>query len=664
MKLDLPVFPYGGDYNPEQWPESVWHEDMRLMRLAGITVATLPVFGWASLEPEEGIFTFDWLDKILSMLAQENVRFCLATATASVPAWLTQKYPDVLVVNREGVRQKHGNRHTFCPNSPHFRRLSTRLAEEIAKRYCNHPNLMLWHVGNEYGTLCYCEQCAEAFRLWLQRRYGTLDELNERWYTAFWGHKYSDWSQIDTPTTNGEGAIQAQQIDFRRFASQSLLECYKAEKAVLRKYTPRVPITTNLMATFLNLDYHEWAKELDVVSWDSYPWLEAKPEEVAFNHALHRGMREGQPFLLMEQTPSQQNWAPYCTLKAPGVMRLQSYQAVAQGSDSIMFFQWRRGRGGIEKLHGAIVEHGGDESNRVFQEIAALGTELKDVGTRLQGRRVPAKVAVLFSWPNWWGIEHGSGPAAKIDYPKIVRQFYSALHRLGIQADVVSPKANLSPYKVIVAPMLTMVGEEAAAISMQVQDGASLVASFFSAMVDENDRVYLNGAPGPWQEVLGIFVEETDALSPARPQGVRFSNRISKAGFLCDRVRLRGAEATGFYTDQFYAGEAATTRNTFGKGEGHYLATQLDDEGLEKYLGGICLQAGVHGDLTTPVPMVEATIRRSDSGDEHLYLLNHAQGARCVELPAGQFKDLLTGDSVKGSIEMAAFEVRILESQP
>ena len=427
----LPAVLYGGDYNPEQWPCDIWDEDMRLMQMAHVNIVSLPVFGWVSLQPDEDTFTFEWLDDILDRMAKNGVSACLATATAAQPAWLDQKYPDVLVTDEQGNRRKHGNRHSFCPNSPNFRRLSTNLARRIAERYKNHPALVMWHIGNEYGTYCYCEQCASAFRDWLQARYGSLEELNHRWVTTFWSHTFTDWHQIEPPFSNGERSMQALRLDYHRFQSDSLLNCFKAEAEVLREITPGVPVTTNLMGAFFPLNYRRWAQEMDVVSWDNYPRPDEPIANVAFNHALMRGLKEGQPFLLMEQSPSQQNWMPYNALKPPGALRIQSYQAMAQGADSVMYFQWRRSRGSIEKLHGAIVEHSGSPDNRVFREVAELGRELESLGSRTLGGRVPAKVAVLFDWENWWGLRFSSGPSVDLDYVKVCRAYYAAPTQFG-----------------------------------------------------------------------------------------------------------------------------------------------------------------------------------------------------------------------------------------
>jgi beta-galactosidase len=668
----LPRLLHGGDYNPEQWPEAVWNEDMELMKRANWHIATVPVFGWVHLQPDEETFTFDWLDRLLNKLVESGLYACLATATASQPAWLDEKYSDVLVADSNGVRRRHGNRHSFCPSSPNFRRLSTSLARTIAERYKEHPALLLWHVSNEYGTYCYCNVCAAAFREWLAARYGSLEELNRRWYTTFWGHTFTAWSQVEPPYSNGEGSNQGLRLDWNRFQSDSLLNCYRAEAAVLREITPDVPVTTNLMGTYYPLNYHEWAKELDIVSWDNYPGPSDPPSHIAFTHAVMRGLKEGKPFLLMEQSPSQQNWQPYNSLKAPGALRLQSFQAVAQGAESVMYFQWRRSRGAVEKLHGAIVEHPGRTDTRVFREVAALGQELSDLGNRTLGGRVPAKVAILFDWENWWSLGHRSGPSRDLDYLKECRAVYDALFALGIQTEVVSPGADLSPYKVIIAPVLYLMREEfGKRVSEQVNGGATFLTTFFSGLVDETDVVHSGGAPGPLREVLGLWIEETDALPPGKTNGMRFLNGFGgllpeqryEATLLCERIRLESAEPLAVYTDDFYAGEPALTVNRFGMGQAYFLATKADTIALEGILHGICQEQGVVSPLAHGAPPpkgVEVSVRVSPEGQQLLYLLNHNHDTVTVLLHEGIYTDLLTGEMCLNTVALPSLGVRIL----
>ena len=361
---------YGGDYNPEQWPEEIWAEDMRLFKLAGIDTVTLNVFSWAALQPSEEIYDFGKLDKIMAIVKANGLKVVLATSTAAHPAWMAKKYPEILRLEPNGIRRKFGSRHNSCPNSPVYRKYSVALAEKIAQRYSHYDNIIAWHISNEYGGECICENCAAAFRRWLQNRYGTIENVNRAWNTAFWSHTFYDWEEIEPASYLTEHwgwertTFQGISLDYRRFNSDSLLECYRLESDAVKKYTPDIPVTTNFMEFYKVLDYQKWAQAMDFVAWDSYPSPDATPARMAMNHSVIRGMKDGMPFALLEQTPSVTNWQPYNSLKRPGVMRLWSYQAVAHGSDSVMFFQMRRSIGACEKYHGAIIDHAGHEQIR------------------------------------------------------------------------------------------------------------------------------------------------------------------------------------------------------------------------------------------------------------------------------------------------------------
>lgn len=669
--VPFPKIFHGGDYNPEQWPESVWDDDVRLMNEAHVNIATVPVFGWVALQPSEDVFTFEWLDRVLDKMQAGGISACLATATASVPAWLPQKYPDVLRVGADGRRVKHGNRHTFCPSSPHFRRLAVGLARKMAERYRNHPALAVWHVSNEYGNECYCDLCAAAFRTWLAARYGSLEEVNRRWYTSFWGHTFTDWAQIEPPTRNGERSMQALLIDYDRFQSHAILESFKAERDVLKAITPGVPVTTNLMGSFKTLDYHAWAREMDIVSWDCYPGKDAPYTGIAFQHALMRGLKEGQPWMLMEQTPSQQNWQAHNALKRPGIMRLWSYQAMAHGADSVMYFQWRRSRGAQEKYHGAVVEHVGTSAPRVFQEVASLGRELESLGTQTIGGRVPARAAILFDWDNWWAVEFSSGPSVDLKYVQQCSEYFTALHAQGIPTDIVSPEADLSQYSLVIAPVLYMVKSGSAEkLEAWTQAGGTFVTTFFSGLVDENDLVYLGGYPGPLRRMLGIWAEEIDALTPQQTNSVVFEKAFGdlkgayESRLLCDRIHAEGAEVLATYGEDFYAGEPAVTVNRFGQGKAYYLATALEQKALGLLMGKLCADAGIQSPLPDGPPAgVEVMSRVSPEGKTLLYVLNHTAQPVSVKLPDGTHSDLLTGKRFTDTVYLDRYGVVILGTQ-
>ena len=372
---------YGADYNPEQWSEAVWLEDMRLMKLAGVNMASINIFSWAALEPEPGQYRFDRLDRIMDMLAEHGIAADLATATASPPTWMSRHYPDILPLTRDGKVLSHGSRQHYCPNSPSYRHKAAQLVRRLAERYQGHPALKMWHVNNEYGchtSACYCDRCAAAFRTWLQERYGALERLNEAWGTNFWSQYYYDWEDVlprIAPAQNNPG----QCLDYQHFKSDSLPGCYRLETDILRELTPHIPITTNFMVAFKPADYFAWAPYLDIASFDNYPANTTPSWEIALTHDLMRSLKGGQPYLVMEQSPSQVNWMPQNPHKRPGSLRLQSYQAVAHGADGVLYFQWRQSQAGAEKFHSAVVPHEGNEHGRIFQHVGQIGNELQQL---------------------------------------------------------------------------------------------------------------------------------------------------------------------------------------------------------------------------------------------------------------------------------------------
>lgn len=663
----LPSIWYGGDYNPDQWPEEIWHEDMRLFREAGINIVTLPVFSWAKLQPDETTYSFEWLDKILDLVAENGIYACLATSTAAQPAWMSRQYPEVLPVDVDGRRRTHGSRVNFCPNSGVYRRFSVELARRMALRYKEHPALLIWHVANEYGPHCYCEQCAAAFREWLKERYRTVKELNERWNMSFWGHTVYDWEEIVPPSNlNGDNrCFQGMMLDYKRFMSDSILACYQAEYDAIKAVTPDIPITTNIWGLFNGLDLKKWGERMDVVSWDSYPQMNEPMTNVAMRHDYMRGLKDGKPFMLMEQTPSQQNWQPYNSLKRPGVMRLWSYQAVAHGADTVMFFQLRRSFGACEKYHGAVIEHVGHGNTRVFRECAQLGRELAALGDTLLDAVTDNQVALLFDIDTWNAVEITSGPSVDLDYLKQAQKYYKAFYDAHIGVDVISPLSDFSKYKLVIAPVLYMMKPGVAErLEAFVQNGGSFVTTFFSGIVDENDRVKLGGYPGELRKLLGIWVEEIDSLLPEMKNRMVLEGGFGQVqgeyecGLLCDLLHLEGAQALAVYGEDFYAGMPALTVNEFGAGKAYYVAADAEDRMIADLCRTLCEQAGITAPFGADAG-IELVQRRKD-GDVFTFVLNHNSFPASIDLGAWTALDLLTGNRVTGNTAVGGHEVMIL----
>ena len=620
---------YGGDYNPEQWPEEIWADDMRLLKEANIDIVTLNVFSWAALQPSEETYDFSKLDKIMEMVRDNGLQVCLATSTGAHPAWMAKKYPDILRTEFNGLKRKFGGRHNSCPNSPTYEKYSVRLAQKIAERYRDYNNIVAWHISNEFGGECYCENCEKAFRVWLKKKYQTIENVNRAWNTAFWGHTFYDWDEIVLPNLLSEhfeqdrSQFQGITVDYKRFNSESILECYKREYDALKAITPDIPITTNLMGFYKPLDYKMWAKYMDVVSWDNYPSNEDSPAQIAMSHDLMRGINGGEPFLLMEQTPSVTNWLPYNALKRPGVMRLWSYQAVAHGSDSVMFFQMRRTVGACEKLHGAVIDHVGTNETRVFREVKALGAELKELGEQTLGAVTDAKAAIYFDWDNWWAIECSAGPNCDLKYKDEIYNYYQALYKLNIPVDIVGPEDDLGKYQLLIAPILymTKTGYDEK-IRTFVKNGGTFVTTFFSGIADEHDLIVTGGYPGKLRDIMGIWVEESDALPSGAENHFTYRGKAYPAKLLCDLSHLEGAEALSVYEEDFYAQMPAITKNQFGDGRAYYVATRSSEEFYQTLMADICEECGVES-LLAPQENLEVTMRRNENG-RFLFLLNHA----------------------------------------
>lgn len=644
---------YGGDYNPEQWTEEIWEEDMRLFKLAHIDVVTLNVFSWAALQPDENTYDFSRLDKIMNMVRENGLQVCMATSTAAHPAWMARKHPDILRVEHNGMKRKFGSRHNSCPNSPTYRKYSVALAEKLAERYKDYDNIVAWHISNEYGGECYCENCEKAFREWLKEKYGTIDELNRVWNMSFWGHTLYDFEDVVAPNMLSEEFewdgirtnFQGISLDYSRFNSDSMLECFRLEYEAVKKYTPDIPVTTNLMGSYKLLDYQKWARFMDFVSWDNYPTFDSYPAKVAMQHDLMRGIKGGKPFALMEQTPSVSNWHIYCKLKRPGVMRLWSYQAVAHGADTVMFFQMRRSIGACEKYHGAVIDHVGNENTRVFREITAMGEELTRIGDETLGSRTDAKVAIVFDWDNWWAAEYSAGPSRLIDYCNEVGSYHRALSEKNISVDFVSVEDDLSSYKLVIAPLLYMCKDGFdEKIRAYVKNGGRFMTTFFSGYVEDHDLVVTGGYPGRLKDILGIWVEESDALPEGEDNSFTYKGKKYPAAVLCDLLHLQGAESLSTYEKDFYEGMPVLTRNRFGEGKAYYVATHSSNEFYKDFLGEICEELDIHPVAEVPED-VEAAVRENEKGS-FLFLLNHGEEAAEIVLDrAGT--DLISGRSFR-----------------
>ncbi len=701
---------HGCDYNPEQWlnyPE-ILKKDLEMMKESHCNIMSVGIFSWAKLEPEEGKYDFSWLDKVLDDLNAAGVKGLLATPTAARPAWMSHKYPEVLRVYEDGHRILHCLRHNHCSSSEVYREKTRLINTELAKRYAHHPAVIGWHIGNEFGGYCYCDKCQANFRKWLQKKYGTLDKLNEAWWTTFWSHTYTDWSQIEAPSRQyGETCVHGLTLDWRRFNTDLVTDFIKKEIEAVKAFNPDLPCTTNFMEFFYDYDYFEVAKVLDFVCWDSYPeWhIYPDPELVAsytaMNHDLMRGYHHGKPWVLMESCPSATNWREISKLKKPGMHTLASLQAVAHGADNVQYFQWRKSRGSSEKFHGAVIDHVGTLDTRVGREVKSLGEILEKLGP-VAGAETRAGVALVFDTQNRWAVEDAQGPrnldkkfiepgccmgptSLNKRYLRECHEIYREFWRRGIAVDLIDETCPLDNYKLVLAPMTYMVRDGfAQRVEKFVRDGGTYVSTYWSGIVNETDLCFLGGFPGPLKDVLGIWDEEIEALPDvgeySAPKGQTLGRGYDGTELvkvtpdlcpelegsyevynLCGLIHPTTAKTLAVYDSDFFKGMSAVTVNNFGKGKAYYLATRFGQDFLSAFTDKLANELSLDRALEKPVKGVSAAERFTDT-ERYLFVGNYADNEASVTLK-GDYEDAVSGDKVSGTVTLPACGVRVLKAK-
>lgn len=658
-------FLHGGDYNPEQWRETpeILHEDLQLMQKAKCNTFSVGIFSWSALEPKEGEYDFSFLDETIANLASIGVKVNLSTPSAAMPYWMAAKYPEIMKVNVDGVRKKFGGRQNFCPTSPVYRKKVREINEKLSERYGRNENVLLWHISNEYyGEPCYCPLCKAKFREYLKKKYGTVERLNHEYWTAFWSHTYSSFEEVEP---NGIAGVQ---LDWRRFTSENYRDFMREEIAAVRRYSDK-KVTTNMVTAIYEMDYCKFAGDLDIISFDNYPAWHS-PEHLheaaasAFWHDFFRSLKNA-PYLLMESSPGLENWKKYNKLKENGMDKLASMQAVAHGSDGVLYFQWRKSRGDSEKFHGAVVDHVGNDNTRIFKTVQNTGETLEKIAEIAGTNTKRAEVAILFDWENMWAFER-SQFAGRKNYRGDVIEAYKFFWNNAIPCDIRNPHDDLSGYKLVVAVDLYMVGETVENnLTEYVKSGGALYAICFLGMVNENDLCHSGGFPaGKLKEVFGIWNEELDTLYPGDMRKLSANGKEYAITAYEEHIHARGAAVLGQYSDGMFSCEPCFTENSYGKGKAYYQAFADDGEFEKDAFEKICDALGIKsvcGGVKEKTFGITAHMR-TDGKTEYLFIENYtdeASGEIALEIP---HEDMETGEIVT-SVNLPRYGVRILKTK-
>ena len=670
--LNTNEFLHGGDYNPEQWWDEpdVINQDFALFKQAKINTVTVGIFSWAKLEPEEGNYDFSWLDSIFDRVEEMNGHVVLATPSGARPAWLAQKYPEVLRTDNLGNKRGFGGRHNHCLTSPIYREKVREINTKLAEHFGQRKSLVLWHISNEYSGECYCELCKNAFREWLKNKYGNLDNLNHAWWNTFWSHTYNDWSQVNPPSPLSEMGNKGMNLDWKRFITDQTISFIDNETAPLKKITPNIPVTTNMMAgnplmdPFAGFDYQKVAKHLDFISWDSYPaWGNDNQttaelgRNVGLIHDFFRSLKH-QNFLVMENTPSRVNWHSVDRAKRPGMHELASLQDVARGSQGVLYFQLRASQGSSEMFHGAVIEHRHPEQTRAFKDVTKVGKDLEKIRPIVDTNYLKAKVAIVFSYDSYWALQDAESYSKDKKIWQTMQKHYRYFYDHDIPVDFVSVEDDFSNYDLLIDPMHFLMSKAyLKKLASYVKNGGRVVGTYISGVVDENDLAYMNEWPKELQDIYGVEPLETDVLYPGQSNTLNFDGHEYKAHDYCETLINCRGKVLAKYASDFYQDTPAVVEHEYGAGKGYYLACRTDYDFLEKFYEKIT--ANLIPEF--PVKKFSSNISiqvRENKDQKYYFVQNFSDKSEQIKVD-GELEDLLEKKIDRGEVVPNPFGSKI-----
>jgi len=652
----------GAAYYPEHWPESRWPEDVRMMRAAGLTVVRMAEFAWSTLEPRIGDFHFDWLERIIALLAAEGITTVLGTPTAAPPVWLVQQSPDLLAVDENGRRVQFGNRCHYCVNSPDFHTAVQRYVHAMAERFGPNPHVIGWQIDNEYNRVCYCERCRRLFQEHLAQKYGSLEALNQRWTTSYWSQTYSAWEQIPLPIGSHNPGLM---LELKRFITESYRKFQSLQLDALRPHLPPgVWVTHNFMGWYDGFDHYALSQDLDIAAWDWYVGT-GHHDYLASGgaHDLTRGFKRKR-FWVMETQPGSVNWSAVNNLLDKGEARAMAWHAVAHGAQAILYWQWRSALGGQEQYHGTLVDQSG-QPRPFYSEVQQISQEFPAVAPQLAGFEPQARVALLNDYESRWSIQWQCHHE-DFDYVAHFNHYYRPIASLNVPIDVLSARqltdsSQLYGYSLVIAPTLLLVTEKPVrALLEYVAQGGHLVLTLRSGMKDEYNALLPSRPPGALAEPAGVEVEEFYALEePVPVKGNWFegeshiwAERLKLSKTCVPQVIARYGKSNGWLD-----GQVAITVKAYRNGLIYYVGAYLDEAAQKALLTKFLKTARVT--MIGSSSEVEVYPWINSQYQELYFVINHAPVDTILRLP-WPAKELLSGRQTPSEIRLPPYGVAIV----
>ncbi len=656
---------FGAAYYPEHWPEARWHTDADMMAQAGFNTVRMAEFAWHKMEPREGAFDFSWLDRAIDVLARRGIKAMLGTPTSAAPKWLVDKYPDTLMWDLKGHPRGFGSRRYYCYNSESYRERTAAIVTAMAEHYRGNANVIGWQIDNEFGcgdtTRCFCPNCRRKFIDWLTERYGTIEEVNRQWGTVFSSQSYNSWEEVELPTYTALGHHNPSLLlDFYRFSSDSAVAYQQFQYHILKTYFPDVPVTTNFMGDFGQIDYYDMAANLDIVALDIYPIMtrgnNPAPQNAAMYHDITRGLKRSNYWITEHQSGTPGAFTLHKT-PWPGDLRRWTWQSVAHGADGILYFRWRTIPFSVEEYWHGILNHDGG-ANRRYAEVMAVGAEFQRLAEALADSRVKADVAIIRSYDVEWTFDI-QPHIQDYNYLHHVDAYYRYFHERHIPVDMASPDQDLSGYKLVVAPNLIMADEQQSQrLHRYVRGGGVLVLDYRAGVKLMNNQMVQSVPPCCFAGLTGIRISDYGVIGKDESIGVKLADGgEGRALWWYDVIQPTTAAVLATYAASYFEGSPMATENRYGQGLAFYFASEPDPVLMDKLMDRACAAGDVAPLLGCPADVEVA--RRIKDGTELLFVINHSRQAHSVKL-VKTYRDLLSGNLLSGAVDLAANDVMVL----